>query len=102
MRVAAMGESTSMILRVHAPPCNAPAGLNETIDLYDQLFTCPMVPSATRCYPDLAGQRRRRGWTIDLNGAVSTVLIGSVRRTGPASSRLALVETRMSAPFTHI
>ena len=35
MRVAALGESTPMILRVPCAPCNAPAGLNETINLYD-------------------------------------------------------------------
>jgi hypothetical protein len=50
VRVAAMGESTSMILRVPAPPCNAPTGLNETINLYDQLRVYLLLPSATRCY----------------------------------------------------
>ena len=51
MRVAALGESTPMILRVPCDPCNAPSGLNETINLYDQPRVYGLLPAATRCYP---------------------------------------------------
>ena len=34
VRVAALGELTPMILRAPCVPCNAPTGLNETINLY--------------------------------------------------------------------
>jgi len=32
-------------------PCNAPAGLNETINLYDQLLVYRLLPTATGYYP---------------------------------------------------
>jgi hypothetical protein len=51
VRVAALGESTPMILRVQCDPCNAPSGLNEIINLYDQPRVCRLLPAATRCYP---------------------------------------------------
>src|SRR5215218_11120398 len=35
LRVAAMGESTARFCACQGSPCNAPTGLNETINLYD-------------------------------------------------------------------
>jgi hypothetical protein len=51
LRVAAMGESTARFCACQGSPCNAPAGLNETINLYDRATTYRVVPGATECYP---------------------------------------------------
>ena len=51
MRVAALGESTPMILRVQCDPCNAPSGLNEIINLYDQSPAYRLLPGAAENYP---------------------------------------------------
>ena len=51
MRVAALGESTPMILRVQCDPCNAPSGLNEIINLYDQLPAYRLLPDAAGYCP---------------------------------------------------
>ena len=51
MRVAALGESTPMILRVQCDPCNAPSGLNEIINLYDQPPTYRLLPGAAGYRP---------------------------------------------------
>jgi hypothetical protein len=47
VRVAALGELTPKILRVPCDPCNAPSGLNETINLYDQLPPYRVLPVST-------------------------------------------------------
>jgi len=51
VRVAALGESTPMILRVQCDPCNAPSGLNETINLYDQPPAYRLLPGTAENYP---------------------------------------------------
>src|SRR5215216_3178898 len=51
LRVAAMGESTARFCACQGSPCNAPTGLNETINLYDRATTYRVVPGTTGCYP---------------------------------------------------
>jgi hypothetical protein len=51
LRVAALGESTARFCACHGPSCNAPTGLNETINLYDRATTYRLLPGATGWYP---------------------------------------------------
>src|SRR5215211_610141 len=68
LRVAAMGESTARFCACQGSPCNAPTGLNETINLYGQ--------------PTRFGLgRRRSGWFafVQLRGALRRRSFGLVR-----------------------
>src|SRR5215211_2849180 len=47
LRVAAMGESTARFCACQGSPCNAPTGLNETINLYDRDSAYRVLPGST-------------------------------------------------------
>src|SRR5215211_2148350 len=51
LRVAAMGESTARFCACQGSPCNAPTGLNETINLYDRDSAYRVLPGSTGWYP---------------------------------------------------
>jgi hypothetical protein len=46
-----LGESTARFCACRGAPCNAPTGLNETINLYDRATTYRVVPDGTCRYP---------------------------------------------------